>query len=354
MNIGLISMVSLKRIAAELDVSYSLVSKVLNGRLGTTGVSAKTQDAIRRKARQLNYVPNRLAVALKAGRKGAIGVFFHHQGTPGSDLNGRLLKGLVEELDKIAIRMWLRFFSTDEEFAEACDSRLKSEIDGLLVAGVYHPGLWKKLRELEESGLPVLTLFDDVPEGSSGERVTSVRVCYETHGYLPTRHLLELGHRRLACVATVESRTAGFERAHREAGVPIDRRLIIPTKGFLMEDGRFAVEKLCKLGQMPEGIVCQSDAQANGAINELIIRGLKVPGDVKVTGVDNSPLAEDSIVPITSMTSEMRRAGHRAVKLLMQKIEGKKVDSVVYQPKLVGRTSTGMPGLRGVDRSLLE
>ncbi len=347
-------MVSLKRIAAELDVSYSLVSKVLNGRLGTTGVSAKTQDAIRRKAQQLNYVPNRLAVALKAGRKGAIGVFFHHLGTPGSDLSDRLLNGFAEELDKVSVRMWLRFFFTDEEFAEACDARLKSEVDGLIVTGVYHPGLWKKLRALELSGLPVLTLFNDVPEGSGDERVTSVRVCYETHGYLPTKHLLEMGLHRLACLDTFESRTAGFERAHREAGIPVDQRLIIPTAGFLMEDGRAAVERLCRLDCMPEGIVCQSDAQANGVINELLARGLRVPGDVKVTGVDNSPLAEDCIVPITSMTSEMRKAGRTAVNLLLQKIEGQQVASVIYQPKLTERTSTGRPVARGVDRGQLE
>ncbi len=79
-----LGMVSLKRIAAELDVSYSLVSKVLNDRLGTTGVSPATRDAIQKKAKELNYVPNRLAVALKAGRKGVVGIFFHHMGILGA------------------------------------------------------------------------------------------------------------------------------------------------------------------------------------------------------------------------------------------------------------------------------
>ncbi len=66
-------MASLKCIASELGVSCSLVSKVLSGRLGTTGVSSKTRQAIVRKAKQLEYVPNRLAVALKADSQGGSG-----------------------------------------------------------------------------------------------------------------------------------------------------------------------------------------------------------------------------------------------------------------------------------------
>lgn len=346
-------MASLKRIAAELDVSYTLVSKVLSGRLGTTGVSSKTREAILRKAREFNYVPNRLAVALKAGRKDAMGIFFHHMGTPGSDLSDRLLKGLAEGLSEETMRMWLRFFATDAEFAAACDTRLKSEVDGLIVAGVCHPGLKQKLRELERQNVPVVTLFNDAPEWSSEAWLTSVQVCYETHGYLPTRHLLDLGCRRLACLATVGTRTAGFVRAHQEAGIKIDRRLMIPCERFFCEDGRAAAIKLLKSKVPLEGIVCQSDSQANGVINELSLRGVRVPEDIKVTGVDNSPMAEDCIVPITSMTSEIRKAGQKAVELLLQKIEGKKVKSVLLQPELVVRVSSGGPPTSHVDRSTL-
>lgn len=347
-------MASLKRIAAELDVSYTLVSKVLSGRLGTTGVSAKTREAILKKARELDYVPNRLAVALKAGRKDAMGIFFHHLGTPGSDVSDRLLKGLAEGLDEQTIRMWLRFFVTDAEFASACDTRLKSEVDGLIVAGVYHPGLKPKLRELERQNVPVVTLFNDAPDWAAESSLTSVRVCYETHGYLPTKHLIDLGCRRLACLDTVKSRTAGFVRAHQEADIKIDNRLMIPAERFLMEDGREAVAKLLKSKIALEGIVCQSDSQANGVINELSVRGVRVPEDILVTGVDNSPLAEDCIVPITSMTSEIRKAGQKAVELLLQKIEGKKVKSVLIRPRLVVRASSGGPKTSDVDRSALE
>lgn len=328
-------MASLKRIAAELGISYSLVSKVLSGRLGTTGVSTKTREAILKKAKDLDYVPNRLAVALKAGRKGAVGVFLHQAGSPGSNLTERLLRGLSEGLDAASIRMWLRFFQTDEEFIAACDDRLKSEVDGLIVAGVGHPTLKSSLARIERGGVPVVAFFSGNPE------VSHVSVNYQSHGYLAARHLLERGCRKLACFRTLADRTAGFMRAHREAGLRVDARLMVDARDFLLEDGRKCIEELLARGRVFDGIVCQSDTQAVGAINVLVQRGIRVPEEVKVTGVDNSPAASDCIIPVTSVTSEMQRAGRQAVEMLLEKIEGRSRRRVILEPRVVVRASTG-------------
>jgi len=346
-------MASLKRIAADLGVSYTLVSKVLSGRLGTTGVSPKTREAILRKAKELDYTPNRLAVALKAGRKGAVGIFLHHIGSPGSDVSDRLLRGLAEGLEQSGSRMWLRFFQTDEEFLVACDTRLKSEVDGLIVAGIHHPGLMRKFRDLELQNVPVVSIFNDLSM-SARKALTNVEVNYETQGFLATAHLLEQGCRRLACFRTIETRSAGFFKAHEEAGIKIDPKLVIPTGSFHLEDGKRSLGKLLKSGVSFDGIVCQSDAQANGAINELVRHGINVPQAVKVTGIDNSPVAEDCIVPITSVTSEMKRAGLKAVKILLQKIDGHPAKSAIIEPSLFVRNSSGAENSKYIDRRDLE
>lgn len=333
-------MASLKRIAAELGVSYTLVSKVLSGRLGTTGVSEKTRSLILNRARELDYVPNRLAVALKAGRKGAVGIFLHHIGCPGSDLSDRLLRGIADGLERSGFRMWLRFFTTDEDFFHACDTPLKREIDGLIVAGAHHAGLMPKFRELERHRLPVVSIFADLTSRSR-KTVTNVEINYEAQGYLATRHLLEQGCRRLACFRTMEQRTEGFLRAHREARIKPNPRLIIRTEGFQFRHGQHSLARLHATGLSFDGLVCHSDAQAHGAINELLRFGTDVPGEVKVTGVDNSPLAEGCIVPITSVTSEMRKAGLKAVEMLLEKIEGRPAASSLLEPRLHIRNSSG-------------
>lgn len=346
-------MASLKRIAAELGVSYTLVSKVLSGRLGTTGVSEKTRDSILNKAKELDYVPNRLAVALKAGRKGAVGIFLHHIGSPGSDVSDRLLQGMAEGLEQSGFRMWLRFFTTDEDFLVACDTRLKSEVDGLIVAGLHHPGLMPKFRDLERQRVPVVSIFNDLPP-KSRKALTNVEINYESQGYLATRHLIAQGCRRMACFRTIDNRTEGFFRAHREARIKPDPKLVIDTQAFHVRDGKSSLAKLLALSVPFDGIVCQSDAQAIGAINELVRRGVDVPGEVKVTGIDNSPVAEDCIVPITSVTSEMRRAGLKAVETLLLKIDGLPAASSIIEPSLFVRNSSGAEPNESGDLRYLE
>jgi LacI family transcriptional regulator len=333
-------MASLKRIASELGVSYTLVSKVLSGRLGTTGVSEKTRVRILNRARELDYVPNPLAVALKAGRKGAVGIFLHHIGCPGSDLGDRLLRGIADGLERSGFRMWLRFFTTDEDFLQACATRLKREVDGLIVAGAHNAGLMPKFRELERQRLPVVSIFADLTSRSR-KTVTNVEIDYEAQGYLATRHLIEQGCRRIACFRTMEQRTEGFFRAHREARLKPHPKLVIRTDGFQFRDGQRSLARLHATGIAFDGLVCQSDAQAHGAINDLLRHGTDVPEEVKVTGVDNSPLAEGCIVPITSVTSEMRKAGLRAAEMLLEKIEGRSMASSLLEPRLHVRNSSG-------------
>ncbi|MDX2081890.1 MAG: LacI family DNA-binding transcriptional regulator [Terrimicrobiaceae bacterium] len=330
-------MASLKQIAAELGVSYTLVSKVLSGRLGTTGVSVATREAIRQKAAELDYTPNRLAVALKAGRKGAIAVFLHGIGSAGSDVTDRILKGLAEGLEKSGQRMLLRFFMTAQEFVEACDVRLRSEVDGLIVAGAGHPELLPRFRELESKNVKVVSMFASLA-GRGLNRWTNAAVDYEMQGYLPAKHLLDKGFRRIACLNTEASRTEGFRRAFSEARLRVSSSQLIRCESFHLEDG-IAVADTIRDGSW-EAVVCQSDAQAVGLINTLIRQGVRIPEDIRITGIDNSPLAKSCIVPITSVTSEMRPSGLKAVELLLKKIDGQPVESVTLRPKLEVRESS--------------
>ncbi len=332
-------MASLKRIAGDLGVSYTLVSKVLSGRLGTTGVSAKTREAILARAAELEYVPNHLAVALKAGRKGSVGIFLHGIGSPGSDVTDRLLGGLAQGLEQSGLRMLLRFFKTEEEFLAACDVRLRSEVDGLIVAGATHPELIPKFMELEEKNVKVVSIFNEFPRKTL-EQSTNVVADYELQGYLPTKHLLDQGLRRIACLDTVENRTQGFRRAFEEANFTPRPSQFVRCKSFSYEDGIVAADEILQTPNGMEGVVCQSDSQALGLIHQLNKKGVRVPNDIKVTGVDNSPLARYCIVPITSVTSEMRPSGLKAVELLLQKIEGQKVQSIKLTPKLEIRESS--------------
>ncbi|CAM3099493.1 LacI family DNA-binding transcriptional regulator [Rariglobus hedericola] len=329
--------VSLKDVAAELGVSYSLVSKVLSGRLGNTGVRPEVKEAIFKKAEEMNYRPHPLATALKQGRKGAVGVLVHPIGERGSELAHDVLEGLSSELDDHGLRMWLRFFETDADFTRQFDQRMRSEVDGLIVVGLPHPSIYDLLLELNRGGLPIVTAFEEKPiEGVPNVTENTERQCY-----LTTRHLLARGCSRIVHLkGTMPARYQGFLAAHKDAGISVDSRLLFDCNDYRIESGARAVGVLLDAGIGFDGIVAQSDHQALGAVHELIRRGKRVPEDVRVTGVDDSVLCTACMVPLTSTTSEMKRVGRETARLLFQRLEGIDCESVGIEPRLVIRASS--------------
>jgi LacI family transcriptional regulator len=191
----------------------------------------------------------------------------------------------------------------------------------------------------------VVCLFSDIPDGTR-TLMTNVAVDYEMQGFLAAKHLLDKGCRRLAHLRTIDKRYKGFLRAHREKKLKVDPKLVIAADGFLFEDGKKCLDTLLKSRVPFDGIVCQSDTQAVGVINELVRLGIDIPGAVKVTGVDNSPMAESCIIPITSVTSGMQRAGLTAVEFLLRKIEGESVKPTFIEPELVVRRSSSLVSAR--------
>ncbi|MFV0337651.1 MAG: LacI family DNA-binding transcriptional regulator [Chthoniobacterales bacterium] len=331
-------MASLKEIAEDLGVSFSLVSKVLSGRMGNTGVSAATRKMIEDKARELDYRPNRLAVALKNGQKGSIAVFLHKMGTPGSELTSQFLDGLTHAFGKTNLRLWLRFFKSDEEFRAECSSRLVSEVDGLIVAGAEHPRLLADLENIDQKGLPVVSVFCAHPNCASP---TNIAVDYRAQCYLTTKHLIERGCSRIAHFRSSGNlRHQGYIDAHSEAGLPVWPRLI-QTADFKLEDGYNSAISLIESDEEFDAINCESDSQAIGAIKALRQRGFSVPEKVKVTGVDNSPLAVACEVPLTTVSSEMDICGKLAVETMLKKVAKEDVSPTVIQPKLIISESTG-------------
>lgn len=328
---------SLKDIAARAGVSYSLVSKVLRDKMGNAGVRPEVRDKILKLAAEMHYRPHSLASDLKKGRKGAIGVLLHPFGERGSGLVESFLQGLATGLDQRGLRMWMTFFEFDEELVEHLSMRMRHDIDGLIVAGVPHPSTYALIKELHASGLPVVTMFEEtVIEG-----IPNVSQDRRSQGYLPARHLLEQGCRRIVHLdySGASARYQGIADAHREAGVELLPELRYQFENFRSSEGEVAVEHLLDQGLAFDGIITQSDQQAWGAILALQRHGLRVPDDVRVTGMDDSVLSEISPVKITSVTAEMKTVSQHMVEILSALLEGSTPESVRLPVRLVQRDS---------------
>lgn len=337
--------VSLKDIARELDVSYSLVSKVLNERLGTTGVRPEVKETILRKAREMNYRPNPLATALKRGRQGAVGVLIHPIGEEGTEIASKLLNGISDELAEHRLRLWLRFYKTGREFIENIRQTARHEMDGMIVVGFAHGETFDLISKLHAGGLPIVSVF----EYQSIPGISNVAPDPIQQGFVATDHLLAQGCRRIGHLITdfqegprtIKMRVTGYHMAHQQHGVAVDPDLLFNAPDYKLRTGENAVRHWLERGIKFDGIVAQSDHQAIGAIHELLRRGISVPEKVRVIGVDDSPLCNASPVPLSSVSAEWIQVGLRAADMIMAEINGRTpAPSLSIGPRLAVRRSS--------------
>lgn len=331
-------MVSLRDIARELDISVGLVSKVLNGRMGTTGVSAAKRQLILKKAQELGFVPNRTAVALRSGQIGAVGVLVHPWGESGTEISSQFIKGVSIALSSNYFNLWLSFFEFEKDFRRQIRAEdLRHQADALIVAGIPHPELIPVLEQLEKAGVPVIVAEED----HFAPSLTNIFVDVHQQGFLPTMHLIERGARRIAhIIGGSESRRQGYLDALRAASRQIDPRLVIVEENYKVESGRRAVARLLDSQTSFDGIVAQSDHQALGALYELQSRGIRVPDQVKLIGVDDSPICEISPLLLSSVTSEAQQIGEAATQSALKRINGQSVPSAKITPRVIARATS--------------
>jgi LacI family transcriptional regulator len=330
-------MVSLKDIAAELGISIGLVSKVLNGRMGTTRVSPHIRKKILKKAQLLGYAPNRNALALLAGKNGAIGIFINPWGEFGTEFIHSFLLGAADALKSSSYHMWLNFFSYDRDFYQQMDIHdMQQRVDGLIVGGHPHPELLPHLRKVEKAGIPVVTFFDAI----TTTPIVNLSVANQLQGYLPTEHLIALHCKKIAHFKTREARYNGYVAALQDHGFKLDPALVVTCSSFGIANGRAAIRQLLQACTPFDGIVAQSDHQAFGACLELLARGYSIPDQIRITGVDDSPICLASPVQLTSVTSECNQLGRLTIDTLLKKLAGESVKSILIPPRLVNRSST--------------
>ncbi|HEX2324350.1 MAG TPA: substrate-binding domain-containing protein, partial [Chloroflexota bacterium] len=182
-------------------------------------------------------------------------------------------------------------------------------------------------------------------------------------GRLATAHLLDLGHRRLACLAGpaghrhAQARLQGFREALRGAGLADP---LVAHGDFDYASGAAIAARWCALPpeERPTGIVCGNDAMAIGALGAIAGSGLRVPRDVSVTGYDDLPQAPYTVPPLTTVAQPVGELARAAVERLLARIEQPQgaqqraqqgappAAHTIFPVRLVVRASTAPPRLR--------
>lgn len=334
-------MVTIRDIALKSGFSVSTVSKALNG---YSDVSEETRQIIIKTARELGYVPNAQARALKTNRTFILGILFTDDQNNGLThlyfshvLNG--FKNKAEESGYNITFINKRWGKQTITLLQNCKFR---GIEGICIAciDVNDP----EVQELVYGGIPLVSI-DHIFKGhpcvlSNNKEDISLLIKYA----------YSLGHRKIAYIHgnnssfVTQQRVKGYVETMKELGLQPRQEYMIESLYVNPSAARSATEKLLKLPDRPTCILLPDDVSAFGALDAITDAGLKIPEDISIAGYDGVLVSELMNPRLTTIKQNVAKIGEEAARLLIHTIENKKnpiLEPVIVEGELIIRDSIG-------------
>jgi DNA-binding LacI/PurR family transcriptional regulator len=323
-------------VAARAGVGVATVSRVLNGR---ANVRPATRDRVLDAIRTLNYRPSSVARNLSLQRTMVIGALLPWFTNPSAV---QRVRGIVDGLSGSAYDLMVFDIESEDRQRRAFELFDRGDrADGLLVVSTNPPDL--EVERINAAGLPCI-LVDAVHAS-----LPSIAVDDVAGGEMATRHLIELGHRRIALIGDPppefrfdwsRDRTRGYEQALSRAGIDV-RPEYVREGTRLLHVARGIAAELLALPGRPTAVFAASDTQAIGAIEAARALGIRVPEELSVIGFDDIEVA--SYVGLTTVRQPLFESGRRGAELLLRALSGRQVDvrTELLPLELVVRSTTG-------------
>jgi len=344
-----VTRVTIGDVAAAAGVSKTAVSFAFNNpeRLGQT-----TLERVLHIAHDLGYTPHPAARALSMRRSGTIGVLIPQRLSTvfANQFMSELIQGLGELCEEHDLTMLL---------VPPLDGSLEGAIRQASVDGFISLGLGpndQALDMLDRLGVPTVLV-----DSEASAHHPTVNVDDAGGAEAAAQHLLDLGHREVSVILLPPTRSqvgntpaaarrlAGYRAALDRAGAPPPHTI---TAGATLASGARAFETLPKGKRRPTAVLAMSDMTAIGLMAAAISSGLHVPEDLSVVGYDDLPMAAWTSPPLTTVRQPIIEKGRLAARLLIQRMQGKQVDSPpALETSLVVRSSTSRPRESIVERA---
>jgi len=306
---------TIQDIARLAGVSKATVSRVLNHK---PDVDPETRERILRIMDEQGFVPSVTAAGLAGGRPRMVGVL-----VPSLiwDFIPEIVQGVAEVVQQSSYELILYSISFNHDRNAALDRILDARLTAGLVA--ITPGVSSaRLTQLHDQGFPVV-MIDDQNLPTSAPWVGADN---RSGAYAATRHLLSLGHRRIAHIQgppdyqCSQERYQGYCQALVEAGLTPDPGLVVQGN-FEPPSGYECARTLFSIDEKPTAIFAANDNMAWGVLEVAEEYGLRVPGDVAVVGFDDTPPSSHKRPPLTTVRQPFHEMGQRAAELLLGLLE---------------------------------
>ncbi len=336
---------TIKDIARLCGVSVSTVSRVLNDR---PDVSPAVREAVLEAVRESNYVPNNSARSLVKTNSDTIGLVVRGVSNP---FYSDIIKAIGREVDAAGYTMVMQQIgASEDEIGAGAIMEREKKLRGIIFLG----GRWDySPEELRLITVPFVCCSYTNSFGSLDRAgYSSVTIEDGLAAQRAVRELVELGHRRIACLVAEtddrsisELRYRGYLKALREAGIEPDASLVVRSGSFGMADAYAATARLIESGADFTAMFIIADAMAIAAIKALGDCGRSVPRDCSVIAIDGLTLSEYIRPTLTTLRQPMERLGEESVKILLDVISGRSGHRhIVAEPELRQGASIAPPG----------
>ena len=335
------SKVTIIDVAAEANVSYGTVSRVINN---SVHVKKETCDRVLQAMKHLGFTANRQARSLAGGRTNSIGVLVPDLGT---GYIGEIIRGIDAEMELNDFDLIL--FTTHRIASKEANyvaNLAKGMVDGLLLVLPRNPTDF--IGALSQRNFP----FVLIDHQGIGQDCPTVNATNWQGGFNATEYLIKLGHKRIGFITgwmdlgCATDRLAGYRSALRTYHIREDTNLIYEGT-FSQRDGFAGASILLSLTEPPTAIFASNDIMAMGVIDAIRSLELRVPEDVSVIGFDDIPQASLIHPALTTISQPLETMGRVATQLLVEILSQpqKKVGKIELPTELIVRNSCQAPSM---------
>lgn len=331
--------VSQKFLAEQLGLSPTTVSLVMTGAPLADRISPETKARIKAAAKQFDCRPDFYARYLTRKRTYTVALLM-------PEMCDGFMASIVAGADKYLVGKKYFYFLANHDGRQ----ELVDEFPGLLMERAVEGFILVNTPLTSPLGRPTVS----IGRLANIEGVGQVKLDNEYGGELALKHLVRMGHRKIAVIkgygwnGSAAERLVGIQRAAQAMGVEISSRAIVEldvvNKSVEPEAGYKATQQLLSRKIPFTGIVAFNDVAAIGAIRALHDAGLNVPSEVSVIGFDDINAAAYQIPGLTTLRQPMRYMGEIAAEMLLKMIEKKNgkaaAKTLLVKPELVLREST--------------
>lgn len=331
---------TIRDVAQKANVSISTVSRYLNH---TGYVETDTAKRIARAVEATNYTPSMVARSLRMQKSDVVLLVV-------PDICNPFYSGIAQTVQQLARKrgyvMALFDSSESEHESECIEIAQRMYASGILIASINMK--MDVIHSLLQTHIPIVGM-------NSYQRCPfdSVHVDRPDGSYIATRHLLELGHKKIGFAggtpqSTIgESRKDGYLQAMTEVGCFPSGHDVIEI-GFSQKDGYEAGQYFARCTDRPTAICCANDQVALGLLAAMHACGIAVPERLSVTGMDDIPYASISNPGLTTVTNSSEDFASKATAMLIQRIDDAYTGpprDIAISHRLVVRASTASPRL---------